>query len=150
MTKNKFFIFIIAALLISNIILAVFLFLRKDGRRPRPREIIIERLKFDEKQTTEYDELIQKHRSLIPPQEEKMARLKTSMYSLLKNSPEQRVVDSLANEIGKVQTEIEFIHFNHFREIKELCRPDQLDEFYVLTEELSRLFAPPPMKKHEK
>ena len=44
----------------------------------------------------------------------------------------------------EIQKEIEKTHFQHFLEIKALCRPEQIEDFNLLSEELARIFAKPP------
>lgn len=148
MNKNKFYISVIIGLLLSNLLLvSFFIFMPKHEKRidpDRPRNIIIERLQFDEQQIREYDELIKEHRIQIREKDRQMIQLKNSLYGLLYSSENIELkTDSLIKELGKTQQQIEQIHFNHFMDIKRLCKPEQLPEFDRLAKDISGIFAPP-------
>ena len=48
--------------------------------------------------------------------------------------------DSLFIEIGKLQSMIEKVHFQHFLDIKSICKADQLKDFEELEKRLVELF----------
>ena len=149
MSKNRFYIFIIVGLLISNLLLVTFVFMRKPPHHSGPRDLIIERLHFDENQVRQYDELIKQHRMQIRDKEHEMMDLKTQYYSLLKNN-DRKNEDSLIHEIGKVSMETEKINFKHFQDIKRICHPDQIKNFDDLINDFESLFAPAPKPPHER
>lgn len=142
MTKNRFYIFIIIGLLISNLLLVAFVLMRKPPQHSGPRNMIIERLHFDEKQIKQYDELIRQHRMQIGEKEHEIMDLKTQYYSLLKNN-DQKKEDSLIREIGNASMETEKINFKHFQDVKRICHPDQIKNFNDLINDLERLFNRP-------
>jgi len=149
MTKNRFYIFIIIGLLISNILLVAFVLSRRPPHHSGPRDLIIERLHFDEKQVQQYDALIQKHRTQITEKEQGMMNLKTQYYSLLKNN-NQTKGDSLVLQIGKISMETEKINFKHFQDIRKICYPDQMKNFDNLIEDFESLFAKGSKPPHER
>lgn len=140
MNKNKLISIIAICLLISNLALVAFILL-PNHRPPHnggPRELIIERLHFDSAQIKEYDKLIAIHRDAIKSGNEKMGQLKNQLYlGILQSSSPN---DSLKNEIGKLQVEIEGIQLKHFEDISKLCRAEQKEDFNNLVGELARLF----------
>jgi hypothetical protein len=150
MNKNRLLIFLIAGLLISNILLVVFMMKgRGSGHHPpphhrSPREVIIERLHFDEAQVQQYETLIQEHRKNLRNEDEALLNIKTTLYSNLKTKENKTVTDSLINAMMAIQNKIEHIHYSHFENIKKLCKPEQLKYFNHLATELSRIFGPPP------
>lgn len=156
MEKQKLITFSIVALLLLNIGTLGFLYFTepKHGAMPprphgriEPREIIIQKLHFDEQQQAQYDNLIQEHRHKIEATEDKIRETKNDLYLLL-NQPNAKQKDSLIASLAKYQKEIETIHFEHFADIKNLCHKDQLADFEDLTEELSRIFSRPPRPRH--
>ncbi|KUJ57006.1 MULTISPECIES: hypothetical protein [Chryseobacterium] len=147
MTKNRFYIFIIIGLLISNMLLVAFILLKKPPQHSGPRNLIIERLKFDENQIRQYDELISQHRRQIREKRHEMTDLKTQCYSLLK-SEDNKNGDSLINEIGKLSMETEKINYKHFQDIKRICRPDQMKNFDNLIDDFENLFNRPDKPPH--
>ncbi len=148
MNKNKFYLMIIISLLITNVLILFFTYpFHKRGFDPnKPRNIIIERLGFNQNQIVEYDKLIQVHRSKIREKDSTIKQLKNQLYLLLVSEDEDKK-DSLIHEIANEQREIERIHFNHFMDIKNLCNPEQLIKFQELSKELSKILKPQPPKK---
>ncbi|TSJ42386.1 hypothetical protein [Fluviicola chungangensis] len=134
MIRNGF----IVVLLLSNMLFIYKWWMAPERRHQGPRNEIIEKLHFDEKQVAAYDVLIQGHRKAIENAQEKLLDQKQRLYSNL-DAP---FSDSLLQEILKTEAKIERIHFNHFKDIEKLCRPDQKHCFKALNREIARLFSP--------
>ena len=155
MSRQTLITVVAGVLLIINLLLAAFIFFRGPGRPPRhhgPRDLIIERLHLDDKQVKEFEHLIQIHRSEIKANDAAIRELKNQLYSTLVLEREKGFTDSLVAAIGQRQMRIEMVHYNHFRKIRELCKPDQIRAFEELSKELSELFGPrehrPPPPHH--
>ena len=151
MNKLAFFRFISVGLLLSNIILAYFLW--QKPLRPRPgqqKKVVIERLHFDENQVKEYEVLIKKHQDDITETEGKVMALKTALYKSLAANGNPLVKDSLINELGKTQIAIENVHYQHFQDIRKLCNEKQLSNYDSLTNDIAKIFAKPPIKMPHK
>ena len=110
-----------------------------------PKAIIIERLKFDDRQVASYEELILEHRSRIDELDKRMMELRGRLYDV----NDGQSADSIIDLIGETQGEIERVHTDHFGRIRALCRPDQLRLFEALTKDLAGYFRPwpPPPKE---
>lgn len=145
--KNRILYGAIIVLFLVNGIQLYFSILESNKRPPRPREIIIRELAFDEEQIKKYDVLITEHQQYIRSIEEQITEKKTKLYksALLENSS----VDSvLFSEIAQIHIELEKIHIDHFQQIKGLCKGDQLQKFDDIVPKFSTLFRPPkPPKK---
>lgn len=141
MNKSKFLIILIIVLLISNGVL-FFILIKEHQSKGGPKNIIIEKLHFDKEQIKYYETYIQQHRKAINENETIMNRLRSNLYEELKYSDSSTKIDSLITAIGKQQTVAEHINFNHFLEIKKICKPNQTREFDSLTKEISNLFSP--------
>lgn len=138
MNKSKFLSIIIVLLLVSNGVLIYFL-VGKPPRPEGPKALIIEQLHFDAKQIKTYELLIQKHRSQINREEQQIRQLKQELYQELNKTVPKK--DSIIAELVFHQKRIEDIHYEHFEDIKAICKPAQLPYFKKLTHELARLFA---------
>lgn len=153
MSKEKFYLLLISGLLLSNIALIVFAFLKPghkhDRDHDRPRNIVIDRLELDPQQIQKYDVLIHDHRKKIKESDKQIHRLKNELYQLLADSIlSEEKKDSLIQMIHQNQEEVEHTHFLHFLDIKALCKPEQIPEFNKLAKEISNIFAPPqPYRK---
>jgi periplasmic protein CpxP/Spy len=147
MSKLKFLTYIIILLVIINIFSIVKMLTSSPNHRQPPKDIIIRKLNLNDSQITEYEKLISKHRNAIDSIDYEINRTKKKLYSKL-NLPENNLVsDSLLNVIAKSQLEIEHTHYNHFRDIKSICKPNQIDKYEALTTELNKLFSKPPKPK---
>lgn len=139
--RNSF----IVILLISNT-----LFIYKWWNAPErrhgggPRNEIIDRLHFDDQQVKEYDILIRAHRSAIEKAEHKLMRQKQQLYANL----DKPFSETILEEILKTEAEIEHIHFNHFKDIEALCKPNQKAYFKALNKEIADLFSPGKKPPH--
>ena len=155
MSRIKFLYGVIAILVIVNLILFYFIFDMKDQRfhPDKPKNEIIKRLRFDKKQIAEYELTITKHRMNTHKLGEQIQELKQELYSHLNKNQKDSATDNLVLQISQKQGELEFIHYNHFLEIKSICRQGQLDEFEQLTKDLSDIFRfnkrHHPPRKHE-
>lgn len=155
MDKIKILTFAFIALLLLNFGTLGFLLLtgpKQDGRPPRhnPKEIIIDKLQLDASQKVAYQKAIEWHRSTIDSIDRQTRETKNRLYlQLLKTTVDVKTKDSLISVLANNQKQIEQTHFKHFQDIKNLCQPEQMDRFYDLTQELSRIFGKPPKPRHD-
>ncbi len=140
MNKNKFYTWIIVGLLISNAIL-LFFHLNRPNHKMRPKEIVVDRLKFDNEQVKAYELIIEKHKSVAEANNDKIKALKNELYDTLNGQLDSIKNDSLNNAISTCFKNIEVNNYNHFLEIKQICKPTQLNDFKLLTEELTNIFS---------
>ncbi len=148
MKKEKLISIFAIALLICNLVLIAFIY--SNHRRPPmeqgPRNLIIEKLHFDSKQIEQYDNLIKSHQSEIRKANVNLLNIKNELYNCIIDSCSEQVKDSLKDEIGKIQIEIEGIHYKHFTEIEALCNEDQKSAYKELITEIGELFNRRMMK----
>lgn len=151
MNKVKVLSLLSVGLVLTNLLLLWFLF--NHGPKPPggegPRNIIIEKLGFDQEQSAAYDKLITRHQAQIDSAQQQLMTLKNSLYASLQSESHQNSRDSLILEISKVQMHIENIHYDHFLDIKRLCKPEQKQAFNALTADIAKLFSPRPPKRRE-
>ena len=155
MDKVKLLTFSVVALLVLNFgVLGFLVFSKSKNHRPEkhetPREIIIDKLNFDENQVDKYDKLIQKNRKNIDEIDDSISNTKNKLYQLLNSQTINKVEkDSLISKINFFQKQIEATNFNHFIDIKNLCNKDQIDKFEDLTKELSKIFSRKPKRRND-
>jgi periplasmic protein CpxP/Spy len=152
MSKNKILTILSIALFVLNIGTITALILGKPKHPPRPaghgpKEIIIDRLKFDNTQIAQYQQLIDIHKKQIEERETKIKAYKNELYQLLQSDNKSKE-DSLVQLIGLTFMEIEQANFNHFEDLKLICKPGQLENYNKLTADLAKLFGRklPPKK----
>lgn len=143
MKTDKFWKWAALLLLLMNTAL-VFHILRRPGK-PEPADIIVKRLHFDAGQEQAFEALVKKHREAVREKDTEIRSFKDQMYAqLCQDIPDTVVVNMLQNTIASVHRELEATHFNHFMEVKSLCRSEQISDFKGLTTEISRFFGKPP------
>jgi len=140
MNKYKFLIIIIVVLLISNGAL-FFILIKEQKGKLEPKNLIIEKLHFDKEQIKNYEIYIQQHRAAIFENETKMNKLRRNLYQELNYSDNNSKIDSIISNIAKQQVTAEHINYNHFLEIKRLCKPNQSKDYQEFTKEISNLFS---------
>lgn len=143
MSKTKLLSIAVILLLLINLTTLFLIFTRppRPERHQEPKQVIIEKLDFDNKQVKEFEILIEEHKTNINREDVKLRRLKKEIYKTLSTN-EFSLKDSLINELSIVQRSIEGIHYEHFKALKKICNPEQVENFNDLTEELVRLFSP--------
>jgi periplasmic protein CpxP/Spy len=142
MNKVNLLSFFCVVLLLTNLGLIWFVISHKPGEHKKegPKKIVIEKLSFDENQIKAYDKLIDWHRTEIKKSDKKMLELKNQLYATMLTEGTFNTKDSLINEIGTLQITIEQIHYKHFKDIKQLCKPEQLKAFEKFSTEITNLF----------
>jgi hypothetical protein len=145
MSKIKVLSIVAGLLFLCNVLMIAF-FLVTKPKHPihnNPKEIVIEKLKLDNSQIQEYEVLIEGHSSKVAMLDEEIKSIKNQLFSTLKKNAEVGMRDSLINNIALKQAEIERTHMSHFESLKALCKNDQITYFEKLTEDISKIFAPP-------
>ena len=140
MNRLKFLTILVVGLFISNGVL-FFMIMKEHQGKEGPKNIIIKSLHFDKEQIRKYEVLIQKHRNAINDNEKLMRNLRSKLYLNLQNEPNQNLVDSFISKISTQQSVADNINYNHFLEIKQLCKPNQQKDFNELTNEIVNLFS---------
>lgn len=151
MTKLRLLIIAVVGLLLINFAVVSWFFFepaqptqhadRKPMGQDGPKRLIIERLHFSTEQVAAYEALIKDHRSSVRATEDSIRIAKNSLYQTL-NGNDVAKKDSLIAQINHLQKQMELIHYNHFADIRSICKPDQLNAFNQLTHDLARFFSP--------
>lgn len=146
MNKSRLSVFLIIGLLCTNLMLVFFLFFR-GPHHPNPKQKIIKCLNFDKDQVSKYEKLVHLHRDEVIKMDKEIFNLKQKLYATLASQENPIMLDSLSTEIGKIQKEIELLHYQHFEDIKKICTKEQIPVFNELTKEFGRMFSRKPPKK---
>ncbi len=147
MPEARFLKIIIIVLLLINISTLGFLWFgeRHGGHRPPPppppgrdgprrgaAAFLHQSLSLTDAQETAYRKLREGHHQTVEAIRDEMKESKRALYALLKapepnavRNEEVRWIDSLAAQ----QRRIEYITYEHFREVRALCTPQQQAKF---------------------
>lgn len=138
-------------LVLSNTLALGYLFFdnKTHPQPPKPMEVIVDKLQFDENQQQEFAKLVHVHRKEVKSIHLSIVRLKNNMYQGLKK--EIPVVnDSLLTLVANSVKELERIHYEHFMDIKNLCDSSQRTNFNELANNLGFLFQPQSPKEQKR
>jgi protein CpxP len=136
-TKNRWAFISIVILVILNIFtltLLWFFHFRQPNRVPPPfdrRAARVERflereLKLSPKQAEEFSKLRRQHFEASIAVMNEIRQLKEKMMNeVFSQAPDSTTVKNLANQIGDKEAEREWLLYKHFRELRNVCTPEQ-------------------------
>jgi len=136
--RNKVFLVIIGILLIANIALVSFFLVKKPGgkmeKRPDRKTVIADFLKkeigFDQQQLIQYDTLSNKHKEYMKSMFEKLRGTKETQFrQLAEGAFSDSAITNVADQSAASQKTMEIQMFNHIKNIRMLCKADQLPKF---------------------
>lgn len=141
--KTKYWIIIVLVLILMNISSLV---LHWKGRldsarfpqRPSPEKYMRERVGFSPQQHEQLKAIRNDHFMKMRPLE---ARQKDLRYRLFVDGTdiEKKVdIDSILNEIGNTQEEMDSLTYMHFQNVRSICTPEQAAEFNQIVDEMAR------------
>jgi hypothetical protein len=134
-TRNRFFIVVIAVLLITNLaMLYVFTTQRKGASHGGPQAkgrsgmsvFLKDKIKFNEQQLKSFDSLREKHHESLKPLFDSLKTAKRNYYAQLETGS---YVDSLGQLVGNRQAAIERSFYQYFGKIRSMCDADQKSLF---------------------
>lgn len=136
--RNKVFLSVIAILLVANIAMVTFFLMKKDYRRsekrPDRKTMIAEFLKneigFTPEQLQQYDTLSTKHQENVKKMFESHRASKDKQFKeLAAGNFSDSIVNRVADQSAESQKSMELQMFNHLKNIRMLCTPEQLPRF---------------------
>lgn len=111
----------------------------------RPDKVIVERLQLDEQQQKEFDKLKTEHHSQMVKLDEQSRDLHKKYFALLENEQiNDSIADSYEKQLANITEKKEEITFNHFRDLKNLCKGEQVKLFNDFVGELGKILSSPP------
>lgn len=130
---------------INLLLLGVIFFTQfnKPGRHGGPRNQIIKMLHLNDKQVTSYDSAILVHRQQTNEVNNQINILKKQLYAstalpLTDTVRDNRLIDSIL----LWQRKKERVNLSHFKAIKSICSPQQLEAYIKLSADLNTMFSP--------
>ena len=161
-TKKRTSFWLILLLVLLNISTLYILWSKEINNpdRPFPRtqerhgnfiRFLREELKFSENQIIDYEQYRERHANQTRELTNQVYNLKQELHNeIFQERPKTARVDSLAEEIGKKQTQIEKITFSHFLDLKKLCGKEQQEKLQVLIDDYHHKNRPPGQQPQPK
>lgn len=154
MRRTKFLSVVIVALLVINAGTLVYLFLGQNKthkrhphgmRKGTPADYIIDKLQLDSKQQIAFMKLQKEHRKKMRAIHEQLEETRNRFFDGLKTSAVDSVESKkLQVEIGNLMGQIHGTTFEHFTQVRQLCKPEQQELFDEFIQDILRALAPPP------
>lgn len=141
-SKNKTLVFIIVFLLLTNLlVLGYFLFSHNKWKRERGRDGFVTALQkevgFNDEQVKKFQQLKETSWAEAKKKMDQIRLVKNNLFDLSKQpTVADSVIEKLADSIGKLQKQVEINTFNHFREIRAICTPEQQPAFDSLIKKI--------------
>lgn len=147
----RFLTISIALLVVLNAVTLFFLFHMHKGNghglhggRGGPVDYITKELKLDEKQQGQFANLRDVHHDFLKKMHREDEQLHELYFSLIKtDNPDKLQVDSVAGLIGNQRKMFALTAFDHFRQLRAICRDDQKKWFDNIVDEMGRMIVSP-------
>jgi periplasmic protein CpxP/Spy len=146
--RQKWLLLLVAILLVTNIITLSIYWSMKPAEQARPNEnggdrqkrmgqFMVNELKLDKDQETVYwklrDTMVSKQRPLM----DSIRNTKKRFFDLLKEPATQdTTLQARADEIGALQKQLDLVTFQHFQQVRALCKPEQVLKFDTVIKEI--------------
>lgn len=127
---NKFLLFLVSALLIINIVLALLLWSNKSrtekSHTGKKSDWIARELKLDDNQKEAHKKMRDAHFTRFKPVMDSITSARSKLYNLLDDStPNDSLFNKYLSEIGNNQSRVSSYAFEHFRELRAICDQGQ-------------------------
>lgn len=173
MVRDKFLILVIIFLFVLNLFTLGYLFFERQMMPPPPPDDeterviplgdrpgmdkmqppgrpdrLIEKLKFNEAQAKQMEDLKREHKNKIDQLQDSSRKLHDEYFGLLKaDSYDKNKAAELLEKISANQKELDAATFDHFEKIKALCTNEQKAEFVKMLDEIAHSLKQPPPKR---
>lgn len=155
--KERFLFWCIVVLMLLNVVLVASFWLKRPpfpppgpgGERGGGR-IMEEQLQLSEEQAHQFEQIRQKHFSRTDPLEERVHEIRmTLLDEIFAIKPNEVTIQALCAEIGQTQCQFDRELFNHFRDLKDACKDQQVTELkHMLANLLENRRPPGPRQPH--
>lgn len=114
-----------------------------------PDKIIIERLKLDEEQIKQFEIIKREHQGQMRQLNEELRLLHQKYFELLESDQvNDSLADSYEKQLASLAEKREEFTFIHFKKMKAICKPEQIELFNSFVGELGEILAGPHPPKH--
>lgn len=146
MKKNLLLYILLGFLVLMNLFF-LFNHFSKSGQtssqRPGPANFISEQLAFDANQTQQFENSEAEHREKMREILDGLRELKDGLFEKLSDEEvDPSEIDAMATLIAEKEKAKELETFRFFREVSEICNPDQKEKFTAIIKDALRRQGP--------
>ena len=140
--KNNTLKFLVIAALLLNVATLLFFWLKRPPREGRPlreaHNVLVEELNLDQTQQETFKMLREQHHRVHDSLLQLMGKKREVLYGQKSVS-----TDSIIQQIGFLQQEIELVTYRHFDDIRKICTPEQQSKLEnILTKTVQHVLVP--------
>lgn len=156
-SRNKNLLFIIAALLLTNIaVLVYFLWIKQPEPKPDGQkkngmtEMLQKEVGFNDEQVGQYKQLKEEQRATIRPMFDEMRKAKDSLFRLLSDpGVSDSIINKASEAIAQKQKALDLQTFSHFKKVRALCTVEQQSKYDSMVLRMFRKMGKPPVHRNE-
>jgi periplasmic protein CpxP/Spy len=147
--RQKWLLILVIILLLTNITtLSIFWFVKPKKATPQDRQRmgtwIVNELKLDKDQETAYWKLRDSLISQQKPIMDSMRAAKKRFFEQLNNpNVNDSLLDATSNKTLALQKRLDFLTFQHFQQVRTLCRAEQLPKLDTVVKEIINRMTTP-------
>ena len=152
--RQKWLLILVAILLLTNIAtLSIYWFKKPDheggpnrdgaNREKRMGQFMVDQMKFDATQEAAYWKLRDSMMVVQKPVMDSIRNAKKRFFDLLNQAETtDSILVARSNEIADLQKKLDIATFRHFKNVRAICRPDQLQKFDTVIKEIVNRMTP--------
>lgn len=103
--------------------------MREFKRQMAKDHFLNKRLNFTPVQQAQFDELLSKHREVLDSKVIEISSLRKELMGMMRDQEFSQESEEIVQRIGKKQSELELINYNHFKEVMAICNDEQKQVF---------------------
>ncbi|HEY1201352.1 MAG TPA: hypothetical protein VGE79_10245 [Niastella sp.] len=152
--RQKWLLILVAILLLTNIAtLSIYWFKKPDheggpgrdggNREKRMGQFMVDQMKFDATQEAAYWKLRDSMMVVQKPVMDSIRDAKKRFFDLLNQAETtDSILVARSNEIADLQKKLDLATFRHFKNVRAICHPDQLQRFDTVIKEIVNRMTP--------
>jgi hypothetical protein len=145
--KNKILFWLLAGLIITNSVFTAMLWMRINHPQRPPMNLfhnnpirgsaLMNQLCFDSSQLPKYLKLAEQHFYVLDSLKDLQKETKDVLFHLLdSDTSSENTVLFYSNKLAQLQLNIDTLQWLHFKRVKAICRPDQVERLLKFVHEL--------------
>jgi periplasmic protein CpxP/Spy len=151
--KQTLLIILVVVLVAINLGLVTFMWYSQRPENgpggPDTAKFLIKELSLDKAQEQQYITLQHRLSDSLSPIRENERQLHDRFFEMMHaTSPDSALVASTIDSMGHIRVQIEYLTFNHFRQVRALCNNEQQQKFDKIIGEMMRRMGPHPPGPH--
>ena len=143
MSKENLLTTSVMFLLFLNLSTLGYFFFSRPPRSPELWKLVVERAGFDNQQRDRYLLLRDAHHQGMNQLDDEFGHVLHQYLGQIKSAPDSSAETVLSNQLAEIEKQKAALTLDHFRKVKALCTPDQVEKFDALIPELTIIMLPP-------